>query len=333
MALFRRSRDESPRHPVSDFWTWWSAHDRAIDELQSAPVIDELTRMVAAIHPDLAWHFGPGSSAEHRLTVSSGGVAEVRPAAERWLRAAPQPDDTWEFASSQEADPTGLTGRLEIADHTLDLALVRFRIETDVESRRVHVTATHPDFTHLDPDAALHVTYLCLDWLLGEDDVERWIGAVSASAPTPDESTPDELRQAVTTLADHRLTDPWAIAQFEDRRGRGLAVFRQDVRWIDLPMFDLHHRVTTTYDAQENGWPTGAALDSLRQLEDDLEAAVGSRGILVAHESSAGARTFHVYTDGEDQNAGDLVRAFANRTTRVESTPDPSWRQVRRFTG
>ncbi|RYJ04784.1 MAG: DUF695 domain-containing protein, partial [Actinomycetales bacterium] len=144
MALFRRSRADSPRHPVSDFWTWWSTHDRSIDELQSAPVVDELTTLVAGIHPDLAWHFGPGTTAQHRLTVSSGGVAEVRPAAERWLRAAPPSNHTWEFASSQEADPSGLTHRLEIAGQELDLELVRFRIEADVDSRRVHVTATHP---------------------------------------------------------------------------------------------------------------------------------------------------------------------------------------------
>ena len=36
------------------------------------------SQRVPAIHPDLTWHFGPGSKSEHRLTVSAGGTAEVR---------------------------------------------------------------------------------------------------------------------------------------------------------------------------------------------------------------------------------------------------------------
>jgi hypothetical protein len=56
--------------------------------------------------------------------------------------------------------------------------------------------------------------------------------------------------------------------------------------------------------------------------------------MLVAHETFNGRRTFHVYTDSEDQNAGDRLTAWAvSEGAAVEATHDPAWREVRQLTG
>ena len=109
MAFFRRSKGAPtapPQHPVSSFWQWWAAEGHQIDPTKPSKATDALNERLGAIHPDLTWQFGAGEGSHHCLTVSSGGVAQVRPLAERWLRAAPRPDETWEFGPASSATPT-----------------------------------------------------------------------------------------------------------------------------------------------------------------------------------------------------------------------------------
>lgn len=337
MGLFgRRQRgSDSTAHPIVAFWEWWSTEGRAIDPHQPSRAADELSRRVAAIHPDLTWHFGAGKTAEHRLTVSAGGVAHVRPSAERWLRSAPAPDETWEFRSSQEAEPDVLSRILSIAGREVDLSLTRFRVEPVEDGLRVHVGVYHPAFEQMPGDLRAQITYLVLDWILGEDDVERWLGHIEplVAAAT---STAEDLTAAVDSLAGSVEPDQWALAQWQDEDGLpGLASFRRGVRWIDHPMLDKHHLLARDFQSQDNGMPADSSmLDALREIESELEGALGSRGLLVGHQTHAGVRTFHVYADGEDQNVDSALRDFAAaHGLTLTSRPDPSWTEVRHLTG
>lgn len=179
--------------------------------------------------------------------------------------------------------------------------------------------------------------FLLLGWLLGEDDVERWLGQVEALETAPEGSTEGNgLLRAVQSIADQQNPDQWTLSHREDANGTpGLASFRRAQRWIDHSTLDLHHAISAAFEAQHNGLPAdAAALDSLRRLEDELESLLGSRGLLVGHETTSGLRTFHVYTDGEDQNVAAGLADWARaRHLAIEPTPDPAWRRVRQFTG
>jgi len=334
VATFRRREPGSNAHPITEFWSWWAAVGNSIDPRQQSGGTDELSRRVAAIHPELTWHFGPGNKSKHSLTVSAGGVAEVRPMAERWLRAAPPPDETWEFRSSQQADPHALGGVLQIAGQRVDLSLTEFRVEPVAEELRVHVGVYHPAFGDLPEQARAQVSFLVLDWLGGEDDVERWLGHLEPLCARPATAgSADDLSAAIATIAAHRDPDAWTLAQWQDSEGRpGLAMFRRGLRWIDTPTLDRHQTISAQYPAQPNGLPEN--LDGVREIEAELELRLGSRGILVGHETHRGVRTFHAYTDGEDQNVDAALQDWAkSRGLLWESQPDPSWRDVRRFTG
>jgi hypothetical protein len=332
----RRQRgSDSTGHPIVAFWEWWSGDGRAIDPHQPSRAADELSRRVAAIHPDLTWHFGAGKAAEHRLTVSAGGVAQVRPSAERWLRSAPAPDETWEFRSSQEAEPDALSSVLSIAGREVDLSQTRFRVDPVEAELRVHVGVYHPAFEQMSHDLRAQVTYLVLDWVLGEDDVERWLGHIEplvAAATSPVE----DLTAAVGSLARSVEPGQWTLAQWQDKDGLpGLASFRRGVRWIDYPMLDKHHLLTRDFQSQDNGMPAdGSTLDALGEIESELNSVLGSRGLLVGYQTHAGVRTFHVYADGEDQNVDSALRDFAAaHGLTLTSSMDPSWTEVRHLTG
>lgn len=336
MGAFRKSPGEAAPHPVTAFWTWWADEGRRLSH-EASPAVDELTRLVKAIHPDLTWHVGRGAQAEHRLTVSAGGVAAARPSAERWFRAAPAADATWEFSPSQQADPAALSHTLEIGGHRLDLAATTFRVESSVDRLRVDVGVHHPLFAELPEHVRTQVGFLVLDWLLGEDDVERWLGRVEALPVTPARAeSGDGVRAAVASIAAQRAPDQWVLGQWQDHDGvPGLAIYRRGLRWLDHPTLDRHQVVTARYPAQDNGLPADdAVLDDLREIESRLEAALGNRGILVGHESHRGVRTFHAYTDGEDQNTDAALAAWAaDRGVSVSAQPDPAWSRVRHLTG
>ncbi|WP_400160254.1 DUF695 domain-containing protein [Arthrobacter sp. BPSS-3] len=308
-----------------------------LDPRNQSPAIEQLSQRVAAIHPDLTWHFGAGSESEHRLTVSANGTAEVRPSAQRWIRAAPPADPTWEFRSSQEADPNALGTVLGIAGSKLDLSKTEFRVETAEEELRVHVGVYHPVFRDLPESTRLQVSFLVLDWLLGEDDVERWLGQIAAlTAPSVDSTKGDGVLRAVKSIAEVHDPDKWTLSRWEDANGTpAFGSFRSSLRWINHPTLDVHHSVHASFASQDNGLPAdGAALDSLLSLEDELESLLGPRGLVIGYVTASGRSTFHVYTDGDDQNvAAALSDWVRSRRLSIDSAPDPAWRRVRQFTG
>ena len=337
VAFFRKDREAAPSLPVAGFWAWWSRVADSIDPRRPSELTDELTRRVQAIHPDLTWHFGQGVGSDHCLPVSANGVAVVRPAAERWLRAAPAATRTWEFRSSQQADPAVMANVLDIAGHRVDLSRTAFSISRGEGRSRVDVGVFHPAFAQMPPGAAWQVTRLVLDWVVGEDNVERWLGRIEPLRSAPAEpASADALTREVVQLAAARTVDAWALGRWESPDGTtGIALFRPWLRWLDYPTLDRHHLIAVTYDAQANGLPAdGAALDALRTVEDGLISTIGSRGVLVGHESSRCVRTFHIYTDSEDAAVGDAINAYVARTGHTtHSSPDPAWREVRHFTG
>ncbi|KAA1417743.1 DUF695 domain-containing protein [Nocardioides humilatus] len=339
MGLFRRSQPSSERvsHPVSAFWSWWEARGHRVDPHRISPLTDELAELVASIHPELVWEFGKGVDSEHRLTVSAGGVAAVRPAAERWLRAAPAPTETWEFRSSKEADPAGAGQTLEIAGARINLAETTFRVESSPEELRVHIGVFHPRFPDLSDQVRGQVSYLLLDWLLGEDDVERWLGHIEPLVVPPGlGGTAQDVVSAVDQIRSQRDINEWTLARFADEKGRpGMALFRRGLRWLDHPTLDRHQLVTARYRAQPDGLPADdAAFEELQAMEEELESVAGTRGVLVGHESHCGSRRFHVYTDGEDQNVdADLRRWAQQRRVSLQATADPAWSHVRHMTG
>ena len=96
-------------------------------------------------------------------------------------------------------------------------------------------------------------------------------------------------------------------------------------------MLDKHLAITTPYAGQNAaGFPDDEWLDRLRSFEDGLTDRVGDRGLLVAHQSSRGVRTFHLYLDQTDHQTEQLARDIAATwpDAGVKSTVDPGWSRV-----
>jgi len=339
MGLFSKREKPAVTHPISDFWEWWNAKGqsrftRAIPTGEYGDAIADLGAMVAAIDPGLQWETTKGRVSEHALIVTAGGIAELRPLAERWLRGAPAANPTWEFAAARRRDATVHDAAVSIDGRQLDFAEARVAAVVDEDAQKIDVTVFHPLFPGMRRQGGAQVTFLFLDWLLGEDDVTRWIGVIEPSDTEPEDSRPlGELLDLVTDLESRQTAGTWVVMGGADRRGRPVMVSAiRPLRWIDRPVLDLHSEILVPYTAQNDGLPTPEGLDDVRRYENELVAALGDRAALVAIVTTRGTRTFHLYTDSEDQNSRDLIDRFrAGDAAKKSHRLDPGWQAVRRF--
>ena len=199
---------------VGDFWTWWPGNrDRVAAAIATGGfddrLIADISRAVSTIHPAMAWELGPGRTAQHAFCISPEGNAELRQVALRWVAAAPPVDATWEYHPSKQA-AASLSG-VAIGPSSFDFPAMRAITSWDEQRQRVDVRLWHPGFDGAPQQVKLQVAFLFLDNLLGEDDVERWVGQIDIlDAPTGGR-TPEELKAEVERRA----------VEFERRRELG----------------------------------------------------------------------------------------------------------------
>ncbi|MDQ0871064.1 hypothetical protein QFZ70_003537 [Arthrobacter sp. V1I9] len=329
-------------YAISAFWRWWSAEgaghlSRAVTTGDYRDLSDTLDGMVKAIGPGLGWQNGPGIRARHQLCVSGGGDPGLRVLAERWRRAAPPPTPMWEFAGARQPQPGMLAVTLEVAGESINLGLSRASVTLDVERARAHVIVHHPAFTRVTPGYRHQLSRLLVDWLLGEDNVQRWIGAISAAETEPPDSLPaTALPEIIEAMAARYAPIGWTLKDAGTSSGpRTIIRALRPLRWVDHPLLDLHTAIQVGYpQTRPDGLPDYDEAIDLHRLEEDLTAALGPRGMLVATQTSNDQRILHCYTDSEDQNGQDTIDRFAGTRPHIEvtHTHDPGWTLINPFT-
>jgi Family of unknown function (DUF695) len=203
----------------------------------------------------------------------------------------------------------------------------------------VDISAFHPIFPDIDDDTRMDATLLALDWLLGEDEVARWVGEIVAAEFEPIDAIPAiHLPAVVADVAEGFKDEQWALLEGQTANGSKLtATARYPLRPVDHPLFDQHIEIALPYaHADGDGLPEGASLGSLRDFEVNLTERLGALGsaVLVAHLSADGNRVLHVYADPAAdavQGIRELAGAWKEGRARVEVADDPSWSAVAHF--
>lgn len=328
--------------PVKAFWGWWPSTGRAAAEAGIGGAgfegfTVEMDTRVNAMHPDLAWELAPGARAEHALVVTSAGVPELRRLAERWYQQAPAVSSMWEYHPARQASPSSLKAVLELGGQKLRLAELTFDLHIDNDRDVIDTVVFHPAFATMPSGARTQVGFLGLDWALGEDGVTRWIGAFETSDTRPSTGIPaDGLIETVEALAGRAGQSRWVLLRGEREGAVVFASLAVPAKWVDHPLMDLHVAVTLPFaDQTPQGLPSPGALDQLRALEDELTDRLKTRALLVAHETTRGFRTLHLYADSDDQavvkQMRDAVVGWPGAT--VNSDLDAGWRAIRSLTG
>jgi hypothetical protein len=343
MRLRRGDRAGSKRDmPIEDFWVWWASAGRAAAETgigtgEFGGFTREMTKRVKAMHPNLAWELAPGGQAEHALIVTAAGVPERRRVAERWYQHAPEVCEVWEYHPARQASPSSLAAVLEFDGQKLDLAELGFDLHVDNDRDVIDTVVFHPSFAGMPPEARGQVGFLALDWALGEDGVTRWIGGFDTSDARPAAEVPaDGLIETVEALACRAGEPRWAFLMGKKDGAIVLASLAIPAKWVDHPLLDQHIALSLPFaDQTAEGLPGPSSLHQLREFEDKLTGRLLPHVQLVAHETTRGARTLHLYADSDDVAFAGQMRHIVSGWpgASVNASMDPGWREIRHLTG
>ena len=335
--MFSRRRKINRGAAIAEFWQWWSqARGRvaaALEDGNAESLSRDISHRVHAIDGELQWELTVGGSARHALVVTSAGAATLRATVARWLAGAPPADEIFEYQGSRQPDDEVFTSLMQLGPWELDLSLLRYVFSAHKDAHELDVAVFHPMFRELPEPARVQVAFLALDWALGEEQVELWVGRIEAQPqPGTELRSVTELRVAVAELAARHSEPIFVMLGGQTESGQPvLAMVQAPLRPARWPRFDTHVAVELRFHARDTGLPTDEALTQLRTVEDQIEAAVGTDGTVVAHETVAGRRTLHVYVDGAT-GAVDSTRRAALRDnplkTRVKVSHDPGLDQV-----
>jgi hypothetical protein len=340
VSIFRRKPSEADR--IAAFWSWWSETGAAfcavaLAERDVQRIVPVLGPEVDRLHRDLAWELAAGTVSEHVLVLSPEGSPELRALARRWLLAAPPATETWSYSDVRPVTPDPDEVVITLDDGT-PLALREVTVAARRRGSRLDLTVHHPAFAHLPQDVRMRLTFLVLDAALGETAVELWVGTI-----TPTELPPRDgfglvplrafVERTQSESVDEDGAPTWLLLRGEGPRGPVLAAASVPLHPAAYPLLTHHVGLVVPYAGQtDDGLPTGASLDGLRALEDQVVELLGRDGRVVAHESAAGVRLLHAYADGTTDAADRLRRArlaWPEGTVEVQVTADPGWDRVR----
>jgi Family of unknown function (DUF695) len=301
VRLFKRGPSEP--ETAGEFWSWWSgARDRVAGAIATGGfderLVNDISRAVQTIHPAMAWELAPGKTAQHAFCISPEGNAEVRQAALRWLASAPPADATWEYHASKQASPR-LMG-LEVATWRFDLEEMRAISSWDASRRRVDVRLWHPGFADAPEAIRLQAGFVFLDSLLGEDDVERWIGEIDLLEEPTGGRTPAELKSEIGRRQAEPAGETWVLGELTGANG-SVAIVLADagLKRIDHPFADHHVTLDMLFGADR--MPTDAEATILNEEEDDLLRRLGDVAIYAGRVTQPGSRTMHFVAADPDR--------------------------------
>ena len=335
MRLFKRERLPNDGASIDGFWRWWATErdrvavaiaDRALDSW-----VEPISERVNAIDHGLAWELSAGSSSQHALVVSPEGDPSLRRLALAWLAAAPAADAMWEYFASRQPGPLGT---LKLGEVDIDLASFRAIVSWDESRERVDVRLWHPALEGAPKDLGMRAAFLFLDNLLGEDDVERWIGSIDVMAAPTGGRTPDELQAEIESRAATATGHVWTLATINDGREESIAAVNLTVKPIDHP--DCRYHVVVTVARGIEHLAGSGESEELNAAEDRLAEMIATAGGVHLGRVTA-RRERRIYFMCPDANrAKEITSTWAaterRYDPRTEVEADPRW-DIRRALG
>lgn len=328
---------------IGEFWNWWSSAGAvfaAAFDLRTAPteaMVDDLNAHVEKIAEGLAWEFGPGATARHGLSLTSLGDPELRLLAEAWRMQAPPADGIWDFFTARQAHPGELTLTLNIGGVDIDYARLVVGMTPDEARERIDVELWHPLFAEIDEALQRQVAFLALDAAIGEDGVERWLGAIDTAVDEPDGAVLlGGLRDAVADMKARSTGERFAVLR--GQLPSGLPVFAAvnfALKRVDYLLYAMHAQLTVALQApSEHGLPAQAEGEQLAAVEDELTALLGAQAVFLGRETYEGKRIFHWFAleDGTAHAALDAwCLAHPAWQPALQWQRDPGWQVARKF--
>jgi|GEM_PF-5153651 len=173
--------------------------------------------------------------------------------------------------------------------------------------------------------------FVMLDQVLGEEGVERWLGAIDVADEQPPDAVDFGGLLAAVEEQRERGTDLWGTGQGVMDGAPVVFMANLGVKRIDQLLFDVYTRVHLEYGAVgHEGLPDGDTLELIGEATDVLEERLGREALTLGASSHQGLRTIHLRTANQGR-ALSIIEAWAADEGRwpitVEQNLDPTWEQ------
>ncbi|MBF5045684.1 MULTISPECIES: DUF695 domain-containing protein [Myxococcaceae] len=322
---------------IAAFWRWFSAERPRFEHAVRMGLNPELQELlgaeVSALHPELHWELGRARDGVIDLSLTAEGNFPLRKLTEAWCQAAPHDLQGWRFHPARPPTPGATAFTLNVAGQDAAIADLRCALEPDDARARLNLRVWHPAFAALEPEARSMVAFLSLDALLGEDDVERWVGGIqlveeAAEAFVP----PAELQARVAALA-AAPRDTFSFLQGKNPQGRAaMATLNLALKRLDHLAYEDQLVVTIAYrNADAQGIPPAEEHQAAQALEDTLVESLAGLALHYGHVVSGGRLEVLFYVADKRAAEGKLA-AWRGRAQgwQVQRTwhHDPEWKAL-----
>jgi hypothetical protein len=330
---------------ISAFHRWFrDARPRlstAVEAQDLEPLVEEISQRVHTLFDGLGWEIGPGvRGARHAFALSPGQDLAARRVAELWRAAGPRDDEQWELHAAKPGGGDLDALALQVEGETVAFGEMHVEGDIDDQRERVDVRVFHPAFARIAPALAQQLAELAVVETLGEDGCARWLGeleAVRASPAAVKEARPlAALREATAALEKSATRERFAVLRGEADGKPAFALVNLACKPIDHLAFDVYLRIEIdAADVTDDGLPNEDELQALDAIEEDLLGGLEGHAAFFAHETGAGKRVIHFFTDG-DKPARAAVEEWCkvhgeDRAIVAKWTPDPAWKAIARF--
>ncbi len=309
------------REAIDAFWEAWPQLRSPLEEEMEAghygEGTEELTELTKAIDPYLEWDLMAGRSGLYALCLSAAADPALRPLTEKWLRAGPAADTTWEYHAARIAVEPAPRFIGTIGIHPRDLTVV---VEPDPSTEELNLTLGHPDFARMDETLQLQSAFRLLDDLLGEDGMEMWIGSVDVVPhPLPWGMPFLDMAGEVDRQAAAATGQQWQMLHEEDPDLGDCDLFINRAL-KRLHFLDMEFVLTVSIEI------SGSEDRLVRGVEEDLAVRLGADGVIFAHRIFDTFTVIYAYAgpDGVEAVSG-LADRWRPAVYEVVAEPDPGW--------
>lgn len=320
---------------IDEFWRYWTANaaaiESAIHDRTLGDFIEPLSERVRGIDPGLDWEFGKGRVAEHYFCLAPKGDSRLRIVTERWRVRGPGDGSVFEFHAARPGGGYVDSQALDFGEAVFEFSKFRAALKPDEGRERVDVAIYHPAFANVVDKLRATASFITLDAMLGEDDVERFVGTVDFETTEPEGArTLDALVEAVDAMRAQATGERFVLLEWTNAEGRrGFALINRALKRIDHLGFDTHFEVVVPLRSPNaEGLPGQAEADELNALEDELVASLGPHAVNLGRTTTEGLRKilFFAASTGEAASAFDaFARRHVARGVEVHGTADPQW--------
>jgi hypothetical protein len=205
-AMMGPSQSGQTKSPEDRFWAWFTKNQDALYsfERNQEAIFNDLLHELHKVHRDLTFEFGPEINNQREFVISAGGVKNVFPAVISLANTAPALPK-WKITKFRPR-------REEISTITIENVSVSpenvwFSIEQ--EGEKVNLILFLGNERMFDKNIHGSIGFLFLDQILGEYDVETFIGSIDfrpiTDSPGMKKARLSELRSTFDTILKEKI--------------------------------------------------------------------------------------------------------------------------------